>query len=73
MEVQVLYCIEYKIPISTKLYTIKKYCEDYNLTWERTNITRVYRFYGSNEHNLEMLQYYNNLKRLTEEELIKIK
>ena len=64
MEIQVLYTIDYQLPISVSWEKVSKWCEDNNIKMEKTNINRIAKFYGSNEHNLLMLQYHCNLKSI---------
>lgn len=64
MEIQVLYYIEYEVPMHIKFSDVEKYCDEHNITIERTHNTRIAKFYSSNEHNLLMLQYYNTLKNV---------
>jgi hypothetical protein len=61
MEIRVLYYIQYQLPVGVNWAYIEKYCDDRNITVERTGRNRIGKFYGSNEHNLWMVQYHNNL------------
>jgi len=70
MEIQVLYYIQYQLPVYVRWEAIEKYCYEHNITVERTDINRIAKFYGSNEHNLWMLQYHNNLISVKENEYV---
>lgn len=70
MEIQVLYYIQYQLPIYVRWSAIEKWCDEHNITIERTNVNRIGKFYGPNEHNLWMLQYHNNLILLKEKEYV---
>lgn len=62
MEVQILYTIDYVVPHAGMVNTIKEYCDMYNIEMEETSKVGIYRFTGSYEWNIRVVQSKFNLK-----------
>lgn len=57
MKSELLYFIEYEIPISTKVYSIKKYCERNKIIMDKTDVPSIFRFYSSEQSQLHTLKF----------------